>query len=228
MKIGTIGAGNVGATLVRRLSVLGHQISVANSRGPETLKRVAEETGASASTIEQVARDNEVVVITIPQGRVRSLPKTLFDQAKPGLVIVDTGNYYPNGNADYGREADGFIEEIENGMPESRWVETQLTLPVVKAFNTIVAADLMDRGKPKKDPARVALPIAGDDPTTKAVVALIIDELGFDTLDVGGLSESWRHQPGTPVYCQNLRITELRNGLQQANPVRQPEWRASK
>ena len=228
MKIGIIGAGNIGATLVRRLSALGHQVSVANSRGPETLKDLAEETGANPSTIEEVVHGNEIVVVTIPQGRVRSLSKTLFAGAPRGLVVVDTGNYYPNGNPEYGREADGFIEEIENGMPESLWVETQLGHPVVKAFNAIVATDLMDGGKPKGDPARVALPVAGDDHAAKAAVMSIIDQLGFDTVDAGSLRESWRHQPGTPVYCQNLCVAELRGGLERASPVRTPEWRAAR
>jgi predicted dinucleotide-binding enzyme len=226
MRIGIIGAGNIGGTLVRRLSALGHEVAVANSRGPETLRDLAEETGAKASTIEQVAHESDMVVVTIPEGRIRDLPRDLFVGAPKGLVVVDTGNYYPNGNAEYGREADGFIEEIEEGMPESRWVEAQLNHAVIKVFNSIMADDLMHRGRPKGDVTRVALPVAGDDQAAKAAVIAVVDELGFDVVDVGSLDESWRQQPGTPVYVQNLNIEELKRGLSKANPERSPEWRA--
>jgi 8-hydroxy-5-deazaflavin:NADPH oxidoreductase len=161
MNIGIIGADNIGSILVGKLRRLGHEVAVANSRGPETLSGLADETGARGSTIEGAVRGNEIVIITIPQGRIGSLPKNLF--AEPGeRIILDTDNYYPNGNADYGREADGFIAEIEAGMPESRWVETRFGHPVVKVFNTIFADDLVERGKLKGDPARVALPISGE------------------------------------------------------------------
>ncbi len=226
MRIGIIGAGHIGSTLVRKLARLGHEVAVANSRGPETLSDLAQETGAKASTIKDAIRGSEIVVIAIPEGRIRDLPKDIFNEASDNMVVVDTGNYYPNGNADYGREADGLIEEIEAGMPETRWVETHLGRPAIKAFNTIVADDLMQRGKPLGDPARLALPVSGDDPDAKKVVIAMIRELGFDTIDVGGLDESWRHQPGTPVYVHNLSLEQLKQGLAQASSQRSAEWRA--
>lgn len=228
MRIGIIGAGHIGGTLVRKLTGLGHEVAVANSRGPETLHSLAEETGAKASTIQEAVRGSQIVVITIPEGRVRNLPKDLFTGASDNLVIVDTGNYYPNGNSHYGREPDGLIKEIEAGMTESRWVETQLGRPVVKAFNTIFADDLMHRGRPKGDPTRAALPVAGDHEAAKAIVIAMIDELGFDAVDTGGLDESWRQQPDTPVYVKNLSVEELQQGLAQASPDRKPEWRATR
>jgi 8-hydroxy-5-deazaflavin:NADPH oxidoreductase len=201
MKIGIIGAGNIGSILARKLTRLGHEVAVANSRGPETLSSLSNETGARASTIKGAVRGSEIVIITIPQGCIGSLPKNLF--AEPGeRIILDTGNYYPNGNPDYGRETDGFIAEIEAGMPESRWVETQLG-------HTIFADDLAERGKPKGDPARVALPIAGDDSHSKQVVTQLLGELGFDPVDAGNLDESWRQQPATPQYIKNLNAEQL-------------------
>src|ERR1035441_4773578 len=108
LKIGIIGAGYIGSTLTRRLTKLGHEVFVANSRGPETLAGLAEETGAQAVTVEEAARVGEVVAIAIPEGRVRDLPKDLFAGAPDDQVVIDTGNYYPNGNDHYGRSADGF------------------------------------------------------------------------------------------------------------------------
>jgi 8-hydroxy-5-deazaflavin:NADPH oxidoreductase len=227
MKVGIIGAGNIGGTLTRRLTKLGHEVFVANSRGPETLASLARETGAKAVTVAEAARAGEVVVVTIPEGRIRNLPKNLFAGLPDNVVIVDTGNYYPNGNAEYAREADGFIEEVEAGMSESRWVERQLGRPVVKAFNNIYFQHLMDLGRPKGAPGRIALPVAGDDSRAKAVILKLVNELGFDGVDAGGLDESWRQQPGTPAYCTNLDAEGLQRALSEASLERKPELRST-
>lgn len=220
MKIAIIGAGQIGGTLTRRLSALGHEVFVANSRGAETLARLAGETGATAVSVSEAARAGEVVVVTIPQAKVRTLPKDLFAGVPADVVVVDTGNYYP-------RQRDGRIDEIEAGMTESRWVARQLGRPVVKAFNNIYARHLMELGRPAGAPGRIALPVAGDDDAAKAVVLHLIDELGFDGVDAGGLDESWRQQPGTPVYAADLDADGVRRALARASEGRAPEWRAT-
>jgi predicted dinucleotide-binding enzyme len=219
MKIGIIGAGHIGGTLTRRLTALGHQVSVANSRGPQTLTDLAEETGATPVTSSDAARGNDLVVVTIPEGRVPELPADLFADTPDDVVVVDTGNYYP--------QRDGRIAEIEEGMPESRWVANRVGRPVIKAFNNIYARDLMEAGKPAGSPDRIALPDAGDDDAAKGVVMRLIDELGFDAVDAGGLDESWRQQPGTPVYTTNLDADGVRRALAEASPQRPAEFRAA-
>ncbi|TAM78734.1 MAG: NADP oxidoreductase [Acidobacteria bacterium] len=220
MKIGIIGAGQIGGTLTRRLTQLGHQVSVANSRGPESLVSLAKETGAKAVTAAEAARAGEVVIVTIPLAKVRDLPKDLFVGVPENVVVVDTGNYYP-------RQRDGRIEEIEAGTLESRWVEKQLGRPVVKAFNNIYARHLMENGKPAGSPGRIALPVAGDDEHAKQVIIRLLDQLGFDGVDAGGLDESWRQQPATPVYATDFDVEGVRRALAQAAPERKPEWRAT-
>lgn len=220
MRIGIIGAGNIGGTLARRLAALGHEVSIANSRGPETLAALARETGAKPVTPEQAARSGEVVIVTIPQKSVRDLPAGLFDGVPGDVVVVDTGNYYP-------RHRDGLIQEIESGATESRWVSERLGRPVVKAFNNIRAQSLSANGKPKGTPGRVALPVAGDDPRAKAIVMRLIDDLGFDPVDAGGLDESWRQQPGTPVYGTDFDADRVRRALGDASPERQAGFRAA-
>jgi predicted dinucleotide-binding enzyme len=161
MQIGIIGAGNIGGTLTQRLAALGHVVSVANSRGPETLRELAAETGATAVSVTEAARDKDLVVVTVPEKKLPDLPSDLF--AATGVVVVDT----------------------------------------------------------------VALPVAGDDDSAKAVVMQLIDELGFDAVDTGGLDESWRQQPGTPVYTTDLDADGVRRALSEASPERAPQWRAA-
>jgi 8-hydroxy-5-deazaflavin:NADPH oxidoreductase len=221
MKIGIIGAGMIGGTLTRRLTALGHQVFVANSRGPETLKGLAKETGAKAVSTKEAARAGEVVIVTIPERRVSELPEDLFAGVPDDVVVVDTGNYYP-------RHRDGRIAEIEAGLPESCWVEEQLGRPVIKAFNNIYAGHLMDKGRPAGATDRIALPIAGDSPKAKAVVMKLVDELGFDAEDAGGLDNSWRQQPGTPVYAADFNAEGVRRALESASKQRPAEFRATK
>ena len=220
MKIGIIGAGQIGGTLTRRLTALGHQVSVANSRGPETLADLAAETGAKPVSVAEAARSGEVVIVTIPEKNIPKLPRDLFAATLDNVVIVDTGNYYP-------RQRDGRIDAIEAGMTESRWVAQQLNRPVVKAFNNIYARHLMELGRPNGTPGRIALPVAGDDGAAKAVVLQLVDELGFDGVDAGSLDESWRQQPDTPVYAKDFDAGGVRRALSEASRERKPEWRAT-
>ena len=220
MRIGIIGAGNIGGTLARRLTALGHQVSVANSRGPDSLAAFARESGARPVTVEEAARSGDVVIISIPLKNIAKLPRDLFTGVPDSVVVVDTGNYYP-------RQRDGRIDPIERGATEARWVADQLGRPVVKAFNNIYARHLLQRGKPEGESGRIALPIAGDDPRAKEVVSRLLDELGFDAVDGGGLDESWRQQPGTPVYGTDFDAAGVRRGLADAKQERPAEFRAA-
>ena len=220
MKIGIIGAGNIGGTLTRRLTALGHTVLVVNSRGPESLVNLAAETGAIPVSITEIAQDVDMVIVSIPLKNIPSLPSGVLNVLPADVVVVDTSNYSP-------KQRDGKIEEIENGMTESRWTEAHLGHPVVKAFNTIFARHLLTLGKPSGTPDRTALPVAGDDALSKAVVIELINQLGFDAVDAGGLDDSWRMQMGTPVSSHSELDSEgVRKALAAASPERSAEWRA--
>jgi predicted dinucleotide-binding enzyme len=218
LKIGVIGAGNIGSALVRHFTRLGHDVVVANSRGPETLEDLAKETGATAVKVDEAPGGRDVVVVTIPEGKILDLPRGLF-KGTDGCAVIDTGNYYP-------RNRDGKIEGIEKGLTESRWVEKQLGHPVIKVFNNIYAEHLQKFGKPPGTPGRIALPVAGDDSKAKGLVMELVDSMGFDPVDAGGLDESWRQQPGTPVYAKDFDAAGVKRALGEARAERKPEWKA--
>src|SRR3954470_6128013 len=157
MEIGIIGSGHIGSALVRHLTKAGHQVKVGNSRGPESLAGLAAETGATAATAAEAAGARDVVIIAVPEAAVPQLPRDIL--AATSAVVVDTGNYYPS--------RDGRIAEIDGGMTDSEWVARALGVPVVKAFNNIVATSLATRGVPAGTPGRVCLSVAGDDPRAK-------------------------------------------------------------
>lgn len=207
MDIGIIGSGNIGSTLARRIRALGHQVAIANSRGPASLASIAAETGATPATVEQAAGAQDMVIIAIPQNAVTHLPLEVLRTAS--AVVVDTGNYYPS--------RDGRITEIDGGLTDSQWVARLLDRPVVKAFNNIVAGSLATRGLPEGAPGRICLAVAGDEARAKAMAQDLIRSLGFDAIDSGTLAGSWRQQPGTPAYCRDLNAEALRTALAQSD-----------
>lgn len=220
MRIGIIGAGMIGGTLTRRLRALGHEVRVANSRSPETLAELAEETGATPVWAAEAAVDADVVIVSIPQKNTPDLAPGIVASAKPGAPVIETNNYYP-------QQRDGRIDALENGTPESVWVSELLGTPVYKVFNGIYWKHLLERGKPWDEQGRIALPIAGADGPGKDTVSALVDELGFDPVDAGPLEESWRQQPGTPVYGKDYDVERTRKALAEAPRERPAEFRAA-
>ena len=219
MRIGIIGAGNIGGALARRLVGLGHEVRVSNSRAPETLQDLQRESGAVAVWAAEAAEAADVVVITIPLKNVPDLPADVLHRAKPDAAIIDTCNYYP-------KQRDGRIAAIEEGMRESVWVSRHVGRPVIKVFNMIGADGIEHQGKPPGTAGRYAIPVAGDDPSAKARVMALVDALGFDAVDAGPLKESWRQQPGTPVYGALRDADSVRRALAEASAVRPTGFRA--
>jgi predicted dinucleotide-binding enzyme len=219
MRIGIIGAGMIGGTLTRRLRALGHEVRVANSRAPETLAELAAETGATPVWAAEAALDADVVIVSIPQKNTPDLAPGIVASAAPGAAVIETNNYYP-------QQRDGRIEALENGTPESVWVAELLGTPVYKVFNGIYWKHLLERGTPRGEEGRIALPIAGADGPGKDTVMALVDELGFDPVDAGPLEESWRQQPGTPVYGKDYDVERTHKALAEAPPERPAEFRA--
>jgi hypothetical protein len=218
MRIGVIGAGNMGGTLARRLANLGHQVSIANSRGPESLTALAAEIGATPVSVVDAANAGEIVIISIATKAVADLPRELFANVPSSAVVIDPGNYHPE-------LRDGRIDAIDRGMLDSQWVAQQIGRPVIKAFNNILAKSLLEKGVPRGTTGRIALSVVGDSLDAKAMVLRLVDDLGFDPVDGGDLANSWRQQPGTPAYCRDLDAAALRRALTEADRSRIAEYR---
>jgi predicted dinucleotide-binding enzyme len=211
MKIGIIGTGNIGGTLASKLSAAGHEVRVANSRGIDGVRAFAEKVGVTPVDTRGAVEGAEAVILSIPFPAVADLPKDLFGSLPAAAPVIDTGNYYPG-------LRDPEIAEIDGGMAESVWVSRQIGRPVVKAFNNILAYSLAELGRPPGASDRLAVAIAGDDANTKALVAGLANDVGFDPVDAGSLADSWRQQPSTPAYCCDWTAQETRDALTQARP----------
>ena len=198
MSIGVIGAGSMGRILASQLAKLGHRVSIANSRGPESLASLADEIGGTAVSVVDAAKAAEVVILAIPTKAVAELPKGLFANVAGSVVVIDIGNYHPE-------LRDGRIDAIDQGMLDSQWVAHQIGHSVIKAFNNILAKSLLEKGISRGAKGRIALSVAGDLPEAKASVLRLVEDLGFDPVDGGGLDDSWRQQPGTPACCSATR-----------------------
>jgi predicted dinucleotide-binding enzyme len=205
MKIGIIGTGAIGGTIAKKMAEAGHSVKVTNTEQGDKLKARATELGVSSATLENVVRDVDIIILSVPTMAIPTLPKDLFAKVPENVIVVDTSNYYPFRDAD--------IEEISNGKVESVWISEQLQRPVIKAFNNLLAETLANGGKEAGGENRIAMALAGDDTQAKKIISSLINDAGFDQVDSGVLSESWRHQPGTPAYCTELNIDELKEAL---------------
>ncbi|WP_036922507.1 NADPH-dependent F420 reductase [Propionicicella superfundia] len=190
--VGVIGSGNIGKGVAQLATAAGLETVVANSRGPASLVALIAQLGgrATADTVERAIERADVVVLAIPFGAVGDLPAGVL----AGKVVVDATNYYP------GR--DGHVAALDDGgLTSSEYLASHLPgVLLVKGLNNIDFVRLPQLGRPAGSPERTALPIAGDGLDAKVRVIEFLDVIGFDALDLGGLAEGRRSQPGSPIY----------------------------
>jgi predicted dinucleotide-binding enzyme len=198
------------------LAGAGHDVKVANSRGPETIDAEVLETGARAVTTAQALQGVEVAILSIPLNRLYSIA-SLVASLPEGTVVMDTSNYYP--------QRDGRIDAIEAGQVESLWVSELLGRSVVKAWNSIGSDSLARKGTAPGTPGRIALPVAGDREQDRRAGMRLVEDSGFDAVDAGTLAESWRQQPGAPCYGTDIRAEDLPAALAAAERERLPKRR---
>lgn len=198
MKIGIIGAGDIGANAAKLFVEAGHDVAIANSRGAETLRDLVAELGerAQAVSAEEAANFGEIVLVSIPFGRYKELPAA----ALSGKIVIDSNNYYP--------ERDGNFPELDDDKTtSSEMLAAHLDgARVVKAFNTIWSEHLKTQGNKNLPPdERRAIFIAGNDAEAKETVAKLIEEIGFGAVDTGDLVDGGlAQQPSSAIYNRNL------------------------
>lgn len=216
MKIGIIGTGAIGSLLAEKFSQEGYQVKVTNTRAMPELEQIADSLGATAATIQDVVKDVDAIIFSMPFNAYKDLPKDLLKEVPQDVVVMDTSNYYPF--------RDGEIAELEQ-ISESEYISRILNRPLVKVFNNMLEGTLKYKGKATGAEERVAISIAGDNAEHKKLVAQLVDITGFDTVDAGSLAESWRQQPGTPAYCTELNEAELNQALANAEKGKAPAIR---
>jgi predicted dinucleotide-binding enzyme len=216
MKIGILGTGHIGKTLVQRLSAAGHDVKVANSRGPDSIGADVLSSGGRAVTVEDAVVDVDVVILSIPFSKLPAVAP-LLAAVPEQTVVIDTSNYYPH--------RDDRIEAVEGGQVESLWVAERLGRPIAKAWNAIGAASFADKGKPAGNADRIAIPVAADREEDRRVTLALVEDTGLDAFDAGSLADSWRQQPGAPAYCTDLTRAEMGAALAEAEKGRLPKRR---
>lgn len=189
MNIGILGAGMIGKQLALKLAAAGHDVAIANTRGPETIGQDLLATGAKAVTAKQAVSSREVVIVSIPLERIPDLAP-LFSGVSDEVVVIDTSNYWPYRT--------GIIKAIEAGQVESEWVEEQLGRRVAKAWNAIMFSSLENKGRPVGAPDRLAIPVAADVEYDRRIAMSLVEDTGFDAVDAGTIADSWRQQPAAP------------------------------
>jgi predicted dinucleotide-binding enzyme len=216
MKIGIIGTGYIGGTLIKKLNQAGHDVRISDARGIHLIPENLKDSGIQVVEVTEVFSDVDVAILSVP---LVVLPKLVeaVKVASRECVLIDTSNYYPS--------RDQKIDAIEDGKVESIWVKELLGREVVKAWNAMGSDSLARLGTAPGMPGRLAIPVAGDNSEHKRVAMQLVDDSGFDSVDSGTLAESWRHQPGSPAYCTDLTEKELEDALGTAVKSRLPARR---
>jgi len=216
MKIGILGAGAIGSTIARRLSRRGHDVTIANSRGPQTIGQEALSTGARAVSASEVAAGVEVLIVSVPMNRNADIAE--YVRAAPAsAVVIDTSNYYPM--------RDGRMPAFDEGQVETVWLSELFGRPVAKAWNAITSPSFNDKSTEPGDPHRVAIPVAADRDADREVAIKLVEDTGFAGFDAGTLADSWRQQPGAPVYCTDRSPADIAGWLAAAEKGRVPQRR---
>ena len=202
MRTGIIGAGEMGQCLAEKFAAKGHVVALANSGNAKSVAPISAKVGAKASTVHDMLLENELVILSVPVKNIPNLPVGEFKALPENVIVVDTGNYYPT-------LRDGHISALERHGIDSLWAQEQLGVSVVKAFNAILATSLRDFAESSGNVRRIAIPISGGSKQAKHMVNALINSIGFDTFDAGGISDSWKHQPGSSIYCRDIPLKEM-------------------
>lgn len=195
--IGIIGTGRLGNVVAKQSLKAGYLVRIANSKSPESLSLIIKVLlpGAQASTVHDVIQLSDIIVLAIPMGKYKTLQPELFRDK----IVIDAMNYWP--------PTEGYIEEFTNNtLSTSEFMQSYLTdAKIVKTLNHIAYNELEEHSLPQEDPNRRAIVLAGNNTQAKLHVTRFLNDLGFDPVDLGDLSEGKKFQPDTKLF--NARYT---------------------
>jgi hypothetical protein len=204
MRIGIIGAGNIGATVGRLIADAGHEVLL-SSRHPEQLGERARNIGGQCGPMIQAATWADMLLLAIPFGATEDLDMAVKD-AMMGKVVLDAGNPFEQ------RDGSAWRDVVKAGTGSGTWTQRKLYgVKVVKAFNTVASAMLASQAHREGD--RVGIPLASDHAEALDVASQLVRELGFEPVVVGNMASSARFDPGTPVWNSGFTASELKSAL---------------
>ena len=213
-RVALIGAGAVGEALGKLLVKHGYSTSISNSRGPETLRQLEQQTGATAMDIKAALALADIVVLAVPMDSIPRLQSTFQASLRPETVVIDSGNYYP--------ARDGRIKALDEGQTDTEWVSVTLGVQAIKVFNNIIASNIFSSSRSTATPQRVALTVSGDNKEATKLIMEFVENIGFNAYDAGALADSWRQQPGQPAYCTEPNLQQLPGLLARAERSKGP------
>ncbi|GAA5530167.1 NAD(P)-binding domain-containing protein [Herpetosiphon gulosus] len=180
MLIGVLGAGRVGQMLCELLTARGHQVLLANSRGPASLQTLVGQLGPQVTAVEAAELQQAEMILLVV--RWQHIPAALEPLAHYNGIVVDVINnrFGPNPGDFHDLAGRGSSEIVAEILPQAR---------LVKAFNHQPFADLAHLNEL---PTPKALFVAGDDQAAKQVVIGLIQVLGATAMDLGGLIDGGR------------------------------------
>lgn len=204
MRIGIIGTGNIGGALARHWAAAGHEVLI-SSRNPDELQSLADELGPSveAGTPREAAAFGDVILVSVPYAATPQIGRD-FEAELRGKIVLDTGN--PSERRDGAMALDALRKG--SGIASSEFLPgTRL----VRAFNCIPAASLANQAN--RRPARIAIPLAGDDEEALVVAQRLVDDAGFDGVVVGSLDTARHFDLGQPLALGGASAEELRTAI---------------
>lgn len=202
--LGIIGAGRLGTALASLAVSAGYRVRIARSGDAEPIARAMAALGATAGTVASVIEESDAVILALPLGSHRTLPA----QRLRGMLVIDAMNYWWGADGirpDLTDPRTSTSELVQASLPDSR---------VVKALGHMGYQDLQDEARPAGASGRKAIAIAGDDPADLALVARLVDDLGFDPVVAGDLASGIMLEPGAEAFGADVDAGELRAMLE--------------
>ena len=176
MRVAIIGSGNVGSAVAKAAKATGHEVTVADREGTESLETVKSDLGVTTTTSnEQAVGDADMVVLAVPFGVVEDVARGIA-HAVGDKIVIDITNPLKDDLSGLRTDGTSGAELVQKQLPQAK---------VVKAFNTVFAGN---QAVASVDGVQLDGFVAGDDADAKKHVVALLEDIGYRPIDVGPLS----------------------------------------